>query len=79
MALPLRVGTNAFLSAGPVEVFGETLRWDIGVGGGVSGFKFDDPLSHQDVLAVRQYAETFRLRERESLLDQVRSWVAGEK
>jgi hypothetical protein len=79
LAAPLPIGTNAFLRAGPVEVFGETLRCDIGFGGGVNGFRFDDPLSHEDVLAVRQHAETFRMIERASLLDQVRRWVAGEK
>jgi hypothetical protein len=79
LAVPLHIGTNAILNAGPIEVFGETLRRDLGIGGGVNGFKFDDPLSHEDVLAVRKHAESFRLRERESLLDQVRSWVAGEK
>jgi len=79
LAKPLPVGTDGFIKVGPVEVFGEVVRHEIGRGGGINAVRFDDHLAPDDVLAVRHHAETFRLREREHLLDQVRRWVTGEK
>jgi hypothetical protein len=78
LTMPLQVGADGFLKVGPVEAFGQTVRRDGGCGGGINGIKFDEPLAQTDVLAVRHHAETFRVRERDSLRDQVRRWVTGE-
>lgn len=79
LATPMTIGDDGFLRVGQLEVFGQAVRRMIGVGGGVNGIAFDEPLSHAAVLAVRHHAETFQRVEREALRDQVRRWVAGEK
>ncbi|HSJ77451.1 MAG TPA: PilZ domain-containing protein [Erythrobacter sp.] len=76
-ANPMALGDGGFLVVGPIEVFGEAVRRMLGHGGGVNGIAFDDRLLHDDVLAVRHHAETFRQIERETLRDQVRLWVTG--
>lgn len=76
---PLAIGDSGYLMVGQFEVFSETVRRMPGHGGGVNGLVFDDPLSHDAVLAVRHHAETFQRLEREALRDQVRSWVTGER
>ncbi len=79
LAAPMAVGAGGFLWVGQIEVFGEAVRCEPGMGGGINGLVFDEPLSHAAVLAVRSHAETFEQTEREALRDQVRRWVAGEK
>jgi len=79
LTLPLPIGADGFVRVGLLEAFGEVIRREVGSGGGVNAIKFDDPVGLADVLGVRHHAETYRLRERHALLDQVRSWVTGEK
>ncbi|NCP13323.1 MAG: PilZ domain-containing protein [Sphingomonadales bacterium] len=79
MAAPLPCGEAGFLKVAGLEVFGEAVRFVPGLGGGVNGLMFDDLLPHDAVLSVRRHAETFQQREHQALLDQVRSWVTGEK
>ncbi|KPF63235.1 PilZ domain-containing protein [Porphyrobacter sp. AAP60] len=77
IADPMALGDGGFLMVGPIEAFGEAVRLTLGHGGGVNGIAFEEPLSHDEVLAVRHHAETFRQIERETLRDQVRRWVTG--
>ena len=77
IAKPMALGDGGFLMVGTTEVFGEAVRQALGHGGGVNGLAFDEPLLHDDVLAVRHHAETFRQIERETLREQVRRWVTG--
>lgn len=79
LAAPLTPGAGGYLRVANLEIFGEAVRCKYGTHGGVNGIAFDEPLSHSAVLAVRHHAETFQQRERETLRDQVRRWVAGEK
>ena len=79
IAVPLRCGAAGFLKVASLEVFGEAVRLVPGLDGGVNGLMFDDPLPHAAILSIRHHAETFQQREHQALLDQVRSWVTGEK
>lgn len=76
---PLPCGAAGYLKVAQFEIFGEAVRLVPGIGGGVNGLAFDDPLPRAAVLAVRHHAETFLQREHGALLDQVRRWVSGEK
>lgn len=78
LSAPLQPGDCAYLQIDQIEVFAEVVRRSSGVGGGVNGVVFDEPLSQAEVLAVRHHAETFEQREREALRDQVRRWVSGD-
>lgn len=44
----------------------------------INAIAFEGSISHEDVLAVRRFADGFALRERKVLRDYVRRWVAGE-
>ncbi|MEQ5786978.1 PilZ domain-containing protein [Erythrobacter sp. NFXS35] len=79
LATPLRPGELIYLNVARLEVFAEVVRRHCGQAGGVNGLAFDDPLPDAAVLAVRRHAETLEQRERNSLRDQVRRWVSGEK
>ena len=75
---PLAPGMCLYLLVAGLEVFAEVVRRDSGIDGGINGLVFDEPLPDVAVLAVRQHAETFEQRQRESLREQVRRWVSGE-
>jgi hypothetical protein len=78
LARPLAPGELLWLKVGPLEIFAEVVRCLRGRDGGVNGLVFDQPLSDDQVLAVRRHAETFEQRQHDALLDQVRRWVTGE-
>jgi PilZ domain len=78
LAAPRLRGAAGYLMVARLEVFGEVVRVVRGQKGGINGLVFDDPLSHDHVLAVRHHAETFQQREHVALRDQVRRWVTGE-
>lgn len=78
LADPLAPGMCLYLQIARLEVFAEVVRRDPGAGGGINGLVFDEPLPDAAVLAVRQHAETFEQRQRDSLREQVRRWVSGE-
>lgn len=54
------------------------MRNDNGVGGGIIGIAFDEPLTDAQVLEIRHHAEQFEANERDALREQVRRWVSGE-
>lgn len=78
LAEPLAPGMCLYLKIARFEVFAEVIRRDLGEGGGINVLAFDEPLPEDAVLAVRQHAETFEKRQRDSLREQVRRWVSGE-
>ena len=78
LAEPLAPGMCLYLKIAQFEVFAEVIRRDLGEGGGINGLAFDETLPDATVLAVRQHAEGFEQRQRESFRDQVRRWVSGE-
>lgn len=79
LANPLAPGELIYLRIARLEVFAEVVRRHCGQAGGVNGLAFEEPLSDAAVLAVRHHAETSEQRQRDSLRDQVRRWVSGEK
>lgn len=74
---PLRIGDTAILQVADLEPFGEVVRADRGPHGGVNGIVFDPPLSEEQVLRVRAFAEQYEKSEARALRDEVRNWVSG--
>ena len=70
---PLAVGEAAFLSFAGFEVFVSVMR----AGNGHNGLEFDIEMSDADILATRQYAESYEADERRALMEEVRAWVTG--
>lgn len=79
LASPATCRQSGYIAIGRLEVFGMVVRSETGHGGGINAVVFDEPLAEAEVLAIRRYAEDFEQRERQSLRDQVRKWVTGEK
>lgn len=76
---PLARGKSGYIEIARMEIFGDVVRMERGIGGGVNALAFDDPITKAQVLGIRHFAENFELREHRVLRDQVRRWVAGEK
>ena len=76
---PLRGGASAILELHGIDQFGTIVRQSKGGNGGINGLEFEAPLTRSDVLAVRQFAETFEEREMQALRSEVRAWVMGAK
>lgn len=70
---PMDAGEAGFLRFAGFEVFGCVVR----KGTGLNGLEFDVPLSDDDVLVVRQFAEAFEKGARDALRDEARAWVMG--
>lgn len=75
---PLRVGEAGYLIVTQFELFASVVRAAPGFDGGINGLVFEEPLTDQQVLAIRHHAETYEASERDSLREQVRRWVTGE-
>ena len=73
LAKPLSVGEGGFLRFANSEVFVSVIR----EGTGLIGVEFDVPLSDEDVLAIRRYAEDYEADERNALRNEARAWVTG--
>lgn len=76
---PLRKGDGAILQVAGIDHFAIVMRSDRGCFGGVNGLEFEEPLSDDDVLATRSFAESFEKNERVNLLREVEAWVTGIK
>lgn len=74
---PLKTGEGAFLQLAGIDQFGTIVRCSNGPFGGANGLEFEVPLNDDDVLAMRQYAETFRDEEYRALRTEVQEWVSG--
>ena len=70
---PLREGEGAVLKCNVVDRFVIVTRTEFSV----NALAFEEPISHEDVLAIRSYHENFEERERRQLIDTARSWVSG--
>lgn len=77
LAEPLPTGDMLYLRLAGFEVFAEVVWREVGIGGGVNGLAFDEPLMEEAVINVRRFAEGFEQRERDALREQVRGWVNG--
>lgn len=73
LAKPLAVGEAGFLRFAGTEVFGTATRVDKGR----NGLEFDVELSDEEVLAIRHFAESYEITERQALMEDVRAWVTG--
>ncbi|MEO0871401.1 MAG: PilZ domain-containing protein [Pseudomonadota bacterium] len=73
LAKPLSEGEAGFLHFANTEVFVSVIRKATGL----NGVEFDVPLSDEDVLAIRRYAEDYEADERRALRSEARAWVAG--
>ena len=69
----LKVGDEGFLRCGPIDHFMIVKRCDRGM----NALEFERPLSHEFVLRVREYQETFAEREKAELLANARAWSEG--
>lgn len=76
---PLARGKSGYIEIARMEIFGDVVRTERGVDGGVNAIAFEHPISKAQVLEIRRFAEDFELREHKALRDQVRRWVTGEK
>jgi hypothetical protein len=70
---------SSYIEVARLELFGTVVRSERLGGGGINALAFDEPIAESEVLAIRQFAEDFELRQRQALRDQVRRWVTGEK
>jgi len=76
---PLKNGDGAILQVAGIDHFAVVMRSERGSFGGVNGLEFEEPLSDDDVLATRRFAESFEMNERITLLREVEAWVTGIK
>ncbi|MFM7377575.1 MAG: PilZ domain-containing protein [Erythrobacter sp.] len=76
---PVPCRQSGSIEIGRLELFGMVVRSERLGDGGINAVAFDEPISEAEVLAVRHYAEVFEQRERQTLRDQVRHWVSGER
>jgi hypothetical protein len=79
LAEPLPRGQSGFIEIARMEIFGDIVRMERGIDGGVNAIAFETAISKTQVLGIRHFAEDFELREHRALRDQVRRWVTGEK
>lgn len=71
-------GDAGYLEIARFEVFSMIVRSDRGIGGGIIGIDFEEPLTDAQVLEIRRHAEQYETKERQALREQVRRWVTGE-
>ncbi|MEP3421747.1 MAG: PilZ domain-containing protein [Erythrobacter sp.] len=74
---PLHQGAEAILTIAGIDQFGTIVSCEKGGNGGTNGMKFEVPLSDDEVLAMRDFAEGFEADENRSLRAEVRAWVDG--
>jgi hypothetical protein len=79
LAQPLPEDQTGYLEVARLQLFGEIVRTEFGIGGGTNALAFEEPVPTDQVIAIRRFAENFEARERLKLRDQVRRWVTGEK
>lgn len=70
---PLALGDAAFLQCGGIDQFGTIVRCRRGV----NALHFEAPLTHDQVLAIRDFADNSDALERQSLRQMARDWIAG--
>ncbi|MDJ0642991.1 MAG: PilZ domain-containing protein [Erythrobacter sp.] len=70
---PLRQGDAAFLQCADIEQFGTVVRSDPGS----NALEFDVPLTHGQVLEIREFADNFDELERSGFRRIARDWITG--
>lgn len=70
----MREGEGVILRCGAIDQFGEIVRSEFGL----NALQFEEPLSDQQVIAIRHYHENFEASERRSLIETARKWVTGD-
>ena len=75
---PVAPGKTGYVAIGRLELFGSIVRVERGPHMAVNAMAFDDPISREEVLAVRSFAEGLEEREHRALREQVRRWVTGQ-
>jgi len=77
LAKPLPSGESVVLAVGGQEHFGVVVNAKEGPRGGLNGLEFETALSHEEVLAIRRWSETFRDEQRRAFRREVQAWVSG--
>ncbi len=70
---PLAVGNAAFLQCAGIDQFGTVVR----AGKGINALEFETPLTLEQVLSVRDFADNSDELERQRLRDIARHWITG--
>ncbi|MHA7819652.1 MAG: PilZ domain-containing protein [Erythrobacter sp.] len=70
----LGVGETGYLRCGPIDHFVTVMRKEYGL----NGLEFDRPVSHEFVLEMRAFQESFAERDRADLMRSARAWAQGE-
>lgn len=68
-----RIGSMVIIEGLPMELFG-TVRW---ARSSLFGFEFDGQVTHDDVIAMRQYADGEGARQKQAQLTYAKNWVQG--
>ena len=68
-----RIGSMVIIEGLPMELFG-TVCW---VRSGLIGFELDAQFTHEDVIAMRQYADGEVARQKQAQLTYAKNWVLG--
>jgi hypothetical protein len=76
---PLAQGKSGYIEIARMEIFGTIVRTERRADMGVNAIAFDEPVTREDVLQIRTFAEGFELHTQQALRDQVRRWVAGDR
>ncbi len=71
---PVREGDGGILQCGKLSAFAIVARSEFSL----NALQFEHAISHEDVLAMRRYYETFEDRERRKLIETARKWASGE-
>jgi len=70
---PLALGDAAFLQCAGIDQFATVVRSDKGI----NALHFEAPLTPEQVLAIRDFADNSDALERQSLRQIARDWIAG--
>lgn len=69
----LEVGEAGYLRCGPIDHFVTVMRKEHGL----NGLEFDNPVSHEFVLQVRAFQESFAENDKADLMRNARVWAQG--
>lgn len=70
----LKVGESGYLRCGPIDHFVTVMRKEYGL----NGLEFDNPVSHEFVLRVRAFQDSFADHDKAELMRNARIWAQGE-
>ena len=76
---PLEKGQGLFLQLAGLDELAEVVRTAVGPNGGTNGIAFEVPLTEEQVIEIRRFAESTESDENYALRREVRAWVSGCK